>query len=109
GWLVFFQPIGGGLLFAIFPVLLLAVAWFGSCGVKLTAALIAAIGISASFYGAGPFSGGTLNEDLLHLQLFLTSVAAAALLLPAFRATGSFLLPSSLLLAGWVLSGWLFL
>ncbi|SDR81123.1 PAS domain S-box-containing protein [Opitutus sp. GAS368] len=108
GWLVFFQPVGNGFLFAIFPVLLLAVVWFGAVGARLTAFLISALGIGAAFLGTGPFAGGSLNEDLLHLQLFLTSVAAAALLLPVFRATGRLLPSSLLLLAGWALSGWLF-
>src|SRR5882762_511571 len=107
GWVVFFQPAGSTWLFAIFPVLLLAVAWFDSAGVKLAAFFISAIGISAAFLGSGPFSGGSLNEDLLHLQLFLTSVATAALLLPLFRAAGRLMLSSVLLVIAWVLSGWL--
>ena len=107
-WLVFFQPAGSRWLFALFLVLLLAVAWFGSVGAKLAAFLISALGIGAAFLGSGPFAGGSLNEDLLHLQLFLTSVATAALLLPVFRSTGRLLLPSVLLVAAWALGGWLF-
>ena len=108
GWVVFFHPLGGPLLFAIFPVLLLAVAWFGSTGVKLTAFLFAGVGISAAFFGSGPFAGSSLNENLLYLQLFLTSVGTAALLLPLFQATGRLILPSVMLVMAWVLSGWLF-
>lgn len=108
GWAVFFRPEGGVYLFAIFPVLLLAVGWFGSPGGKLTGLLISAISISAAMDGSGPFTGGTLNQDLLRLQLFLTSVATAALVLPAFRAAGNLLLPGTVLLVGWSVSGWLF-
>lgn len=107
-WAVFFRPQGAPFLFAIFPVLLVAVAWFGSSGVKLTGLLISTIAIGAAFAGSGPFSGGTLNLDLLRLQLFLTSVAVVALVLPTFRAAGSLLLPGAVLLLGWSLSGWLF-
>ncbi len=105
---VFFEPSGGRWLFVIFPVLLLAVAWFGSVGVKFVGFLIAAAGISAAWAGSGPFTGDSLNENLLHLQLFLTSVGTAALLLPLFRASGRLFLSSVLLMAAWALSGWLF-
>ena len=88
--LVFFLPHGTGFLFAIFPVLLVAVAWFGSPGVKLAALLISAISIVAANFGSGPFTGGALHQDLLGLQMFLASVAVAALVLPAFRAAGLF-------------------
>jgi signal transduction histidine kinase len=106
--LVFYSRSGVGFLFAIFPVLLLAAALLGGLGVKLTAALISAIGISAAFAGSGPFATGAVNEDLLHLQLFLSSVAIAALVLPAFRAAGSLLMAGGVLLVLWLLSGWLF-
>ena len=107
-WLVFFRASGGSWLFLLFPVLLLAFAWLDSAGVKLAAFLIAALGIGGTFHGTGSFTGGSLKEDLLHLQLFLTSVGATALLLPVFRATGRLLLSSILLVAAWALSGWLF-
>ena len=106
--LVFFQPVGTEFLFAVFPMLLLAVAWFGSTGVALTALVISGVGISAAFFGSGPFVGDSLNSELLHLQLFLTSVGIAALVLPIYRAVGSLVLPGAVLLAGWTLSGWLF-
>lgn len=107
-WAVFFQSNGAIFLFAIFPVMLAAAAWLGSFGVKATALMISAIGVSAAFYGSGPFAGGSLNEGLLQLQLFLTSVAMAALVLPAFRAAGSLGLAGGVLLVMWLVSGWLF-
>jgi PAS domain S-box-containing protein len=72
------------------------------------AVLVSTCSVVAAFYGAGPFTGGSLNQDLLRLQLFLTSVAAAALVLPIFRRAGDLRLPSLVLLSGWTLSGWLF-
>jgi hypothetical protein len=107
-WLVFYSTAGAGYLLAIFPVLLLATAWFDAAGVRLVACLVCAAAILAAFLGSGPFTGGTLNDDLLRLQLFLTSVAAAALVLPTFRRMGDLLLPGLVLLFGWLLSAWLF-
>ncbi len=108
GGLVFLMPNGHGFLFGIFPLLLLAVAWLGSPGVKWMAVVITAIAVGAAFTGAGPFTGGSLNEELLRLQMFLTSVAAAALFLPAIRAAGNLQLPGLVLMLGWLLSGGLF-
>lgn len=108
GGLVFFLPNGDGFLFGIFPLLLLSVAWLGAPGVKWAAVAIAAIAVSAAVAGSGPFSGGTLNEELLRLQLFMTSVAAAALFLPVIRHSGNLKLPGLVLMFGWLLSGGLF-
>ena len=107
-WTIFYRPGGGSFVFAIFPVMLLAAAWLDSWGVKLTALMISAVGISAAFAGSGPFASGAVNQDLLHLQLFLSSVAIAALVLPVFRAAGSLLMAGGVLLAMWLVSGWLF-
>ncbi len=107
-WLVFYRPGGGGFLLAVFPVLLLAASWFDAPGVRLVALVVSSSSILAAFLGAGPFTGGTLNQDLLRLQIFLTSVAMAALVLPVFRRGGNLPLPILVLLFGWTLSAWLF-
>ncbi len=108
GGLVFLQPEGGRLLFAIFPVLLLAALWFDAAGVRAMAFSFSTLAITATFFGSGPFTSDSLNENLLHLQFFLTSVGIAALILPLFRHTGRLLAASALLLFAWGLSGWLF-
>jgi len=107
-WLIFHRAAGAGYLLAVFPVLLLATAWFDAVGVRIIACVIGADSILAAFFGSGPFTGGSLNDDLLRLQLFLTSVAAAALVLPMLRRMGDLPLPSAVLLFGWGLSAWLF-
>jgi PAS domain S-box-containing protein len=106
--LVFYRPEGGSFLLAVFPVMLLATGWFDSSGVRLVACLVSSGSILATVLGSGPFAGGTLNQDLLRLQIFLTSVATAALVLPIFRRAGGLHLPSLVLLFGWTLSAWLF-
>lgn len=97
-----------GVLFAVFPLLLLAVAWFGSAGAMSTAFAISLIGVGSTFFGTGPFVADSLNDNLIHLQLFLTSVAITAIILPNFIKSGNFALPFAVMMVGWILSGWMF-
>ena len=108
GWLSFGTEDGGKFLFSVFPILLLATIWFGAPGVRCVAILIAVGGITGEFAGRGLFGGGDANGSLLNLQIFLASVAVAALVLPVFRVRGNILLPVAVLLVGWTLSGWVF-
>lgn len=108
GWVAFMVVGGGVFLFAIFPALLLVTVWFGAPGARLMALLIAAAGIAAEYRGLGPFAGGSAEGNLLNLHLFLAAVSVAALFLPLFRARGNLLLPVTVLLVGWALSGWIF-
>ncbi len=107
-WLAFSFVRWRAFLFSVFPVLLLAMGWFGAAGARFGALLIAGAGITAEFAGHGLFGGGTGHSNLLQLQVFLASVAVAALVLPLFRVRGSMLVPVTVLLVGWTLSGWLF-
>ncbi|MBE2213280.1 MAG: CHASE domain-containing protein [Opitutaceae bacterium] len=99
---------GSRVAFIVFPVLLLAAAWFGARGSRIVAFLVAATMVGASAFGADLFSSESVNQSRLLLQLFLGAVGLTALMLPAFRASGSLLLPGLVLLAGWSFSGWLY-
>ena len=107
-WLAFMLPGGAGFLFAFFPVLLLAMTWFGSSGARWTALLIPMVGITAAYFGHGPFTTGEANRDLLNLQVFLAVVTITALVLPVFGTGRNSRLPVAILLLGWTLSGWVF-
>ena len=85
---------GTPFLFLVFPILLVAVAWAWPLGVKLAALGVSTVSVRGTVSGAGPFLGGSLNENLLHLQLFLALVAVTALTPAAFRVAGSLLLPA---------------
>jgi PAS domain S-box-containing protein len=108
GWLAFMVPTGGVFLFAIFPVLLLAMTWFGSPGARWAAVLISMAGILAASIGHGPFTTGEANQDLLNLQVFLAAVTITALVLPVFGTGHNSRWPVAVLLVGWTLSGWVF-
>ena len=62
----------------------------------------------ATHAGVGAFAGGTVRENLQNLNLFLAAVSLTGLAVGAFRTSGSLLLPGTVLVAGWVLSGWLY-
>jgi signal transduction histidine kinase/CheY-like chemotaxis protein/integral membrane sensor domain MASE1 len=106
--LVFWSPWGNQALFLLFPALLAAALWLGPIGTKITAFLLVGFGIWSTSLGHGPFASGLMNENLLQLDLFATSVPLAAMLLSVLGEEGSLLLPGLLLLVGWGLSGWLF-
>lgn len=106
--LAFMLPNGGAFLFGLFPLLLLALVGFGPAGARLVALLIAIIGVGATYFGHGPFTTGAANQDLLNLQVFLGAVTVTTLVLPIFGIDRRSRLPVTVLLVGWILSGWVF-
>ncbi len=107
-YLVLFRGDASRFLFAVFPMILIATAWLGPLGARLSAVAIAAAAAWATNAGMGAFTGGTLDENLHDLEIFLLSVPLTALALGAFRAAGSLVLPGGVLVAGWALGGWLY-
>jgi integral membrane sensor domain MASE1 len=106
-WITFLRPASAPLLFLIFPVLLLAVSWFGAPGVKLAALACCVAGVWGTLAGYGPFASGSRSLSLLHLELFLWSVPLTAMGLAAYRTLGNMMLAGVVLMCGWGLSGWL--
>jgi signal transduction histidine kinase/integral membrane sensor domain MASE1 len=107
-YFVFFRPENSYLLFSVFVFILAAAAWIGPPGARLTALVIAASAVWATHIGVGVFAGDTVRENLQNLNLFLAAVSLTGLAVGAYRSSGSLLLPGSVLLAGWALSGWLY-
>jgi signal transduction histidine kinase len=70
--------------------------------------VIASAAVWATHIGVGAFAGGTVRENLQNLNLFLAAVSLTGLAVGAFRTSGSLLMPGCVLVAGWVLSGWLY-
>ena len=107
-YFVFFRPEASYLLFSVFVLILVAAVWLGPPGARATALVIAAAAVWATHVGVGVFAGGTVRENLQNLNLFLLAVSLTGLAVGAYRSSGSLLLPGSVLLAGWALSGWLY-
>jgi PAS domain S-box-containing protein len=108
GAAVFFRSGGTPFLFLMFPWLFAVSAAFRVPGAQAGALLLATISVLGTAAGLGPFSSGSLNDNLLHLQLFLVSVGVTAMVLPAFKLHAGWWLPAAVLLLGWALSGYLF-
>jgi signal transduction histidine kinase/integral membrane sensor domain MASE1 len=107
-YLVFFRPEASFLLFSVFLLILFSAAWGGSPAARVSALVIASAAVWATHIGVGSFAGDTVRENLQNLNLFLAAVSLTGLAVGAFRSSGSLLLPGSVLVAGWVLSGWLY-
>jgi len=107
-YFVFFRPETSNLLFSVFLLILFSAAWVGPPAARISALVIAASAVWATHIGVGAFAGGTDRENLQNLNLFLAAVSLTGLAVGAFRSSGSLLLPGTVLVAGWVLSGWLY-
>ena len=103
---VMFSPAGHAYVFAVFPLLLFAAWLHPAAGPLVLAAFVAAAALAAAAHGGGPFVGAHRNDALLRLQGFLAGVAVTALVLPIFQRSPRWRLPTAVLLAGWLLSGW---
>jgi len=107
-YFIFFRPEVSHLLFAVFALIFLAASCAGPTAARVVALVIATSAVWATHQGVGVFTGGTVRDDLVNLDLFLVAVSLTGMALGAFRNSGSLVLPGSVLLAGWALSGWLF-
>lgn len=111
GWLfyfVFFNTDGGRFLFLLFPILLFAVRSLQSAWVLGVSFIICTASIVATVNGYGPFSVGSLNERLIHLQLFLGSIAITSLVLFGFGKDKLSKIPTYVLLISWFIAGAIF-
>lgn len=91
-------------LFALFPLLLLVAHRTNRFGIFFSSFLICLICVLGTANGYGPFRGGTLNQNLIHLQLFLSSLAVTALVISDYKRVISLRRPSFVLLVGWGVS-----
>jgi signal transduction histidine kinase/integral membrane sensor domain MASE1 len=107
-YFVFFRPEAAYLLFSVFLLILVSAVWAGPPAARVSALVIASAAVWATHIGVGVFAGGTVRENLQNLDLFLAAVSLTGLAVGAFRTSGSLLLPGSVLVAGWILSGWLY-
>ncbi len=77
---------GVTLAFPIFPLIVLAAMRFRQAGAVLAALTVSAIAVAYTANGAGPFTGGPEDIDLLDAQVFVGLAALAGLLVAAMRS-----------------------
>ena len=105
---VFFQSKWSGWLYAVFALILIAAAWLGPAGARLSALMVVLAAVWATHLGLGTFVGGSFRADIQNLDLFVAAVSLMGLVLGAFCSAGHLGLPGTVLLAGWAVSGWLY-
>ncbi len=102
---VFETSFGPGFLFVIFLPLLLAAIWMDSFWTHVLSLLTCVWAILATIDGSGPFIGNSINDNLVHLQLFLMGLGITALGLGSLRQESLHQRTVIALLSGWILSG----
>lgn len=107
-YFVFVMPKGGSFLFLLFPLLYVAVKTIGRNFVYFQSAFIAAFGVIATVNGYGPCAIGSLNERLVHLQLFLTTIAVTGIFLAGIGRRRLSKIPSLVLMTCWLFAGGIF-
>jgi signal transduction histidine kinase/CheY-like chemotaxis protein/integral membrane sensor domain MASE1 len=107
-WIFVVSAAGASWLFVVFPILLCVAFWCGSGSVRIAGLVVCCFAVWGTTLGNGPFTGGSLNENLINLVLFLAAVQLTALLLPLFRPARAIALSTAVLVLGWALGGWVF-
>lgn len=104
-WITFGPARVDGIIFGVFPVLLLTAARFGAAGVRLMVFLFAAAATLAASSGRAPSPLDGIASDPIWARWFIVVVAFVALVLPAIHRRRSLLrpLPLGLLLTGWMM------
>ncbi len=105
GLLLFVQGSTGPLIFVVYPVTLIASIVWGGFASQLLVLFVFFLTSYLTTKGVGPFIGRTLNENLVHLQLFLSSLALTANVLPALSLARMRYTAIPVLLIGWTGSG----
>ncbi len=103
--LIFFHDLGPPLLFLALPLLLLACSWFGPAGCAWATIGLVAFATLAALAGNTAAEGTALNNRILNLDIFLFALAITTLMISTFHQKGRFLIPATLFLAGWSVSG----
>lgn len=95
-------------LFILFPILLLITESLDVIWLYLSCVLICVCAVTQTFAGYGPFVGGTLNESLIHLQIFLAGLILTAIGVSSLKQIQFGWAPKLALLFGWLFSGFTF-
>ncbi|MBC7658866.1 MAG: CHASE domain-containing protein [Chitinophagaceae bacterium] len=107
-YFIFVSDSGAPCLFLVFPYILLCVNRLGSLAGFVASFSFGIISVTTTFYGIGIFQSGNLNSDLIHLQIFLSSLSITALVLPEIWRGGSNRPTAVVLLSSWILAAGIF-
>ncbi len=102
---IFATPGGNSYLFIVFLPLLIAGIWFDSLLIYFISFLTGFSATYATLHGHGPFAEHVLNENIIHLQLFLLGLGITSLGLGSLRQEGFHKRSLLALVFGWTIAG----
>lgn len=105
GQFVFTSEVGKPYLFLIFVPLLLTANWFDSLWIYAVSLGVCVLAVFQTIHGNGPFAGNSVNDNLIHLQIFLAGLSVTAVGLGSLKQEGFHVRLNLALLFGWILSG----
>jgi|GEM_PF-390670 len=107
-WLIFIRSEGSTYMFFVFPFLFWVVAATGEKGISLTAVLISIIGVYSAKFGFGVFKHGSLNSNLINLELFTLSIGLCSLMMTDLKKNYPLKQPGLVLFISWLLAALFF-
>lgn len=107
-WLIFIHHEGSTYLFFLFPFLFWVCAVTGEKGLTLAAVLISIGGVISAKFGYGVFKHGSLNSNLVNLELFTFSIGFSSLLMADLKKNYPMKQPGQVLFISWLLAALLF-
>ncbi len=105
-YFVFGSDFGKSYLFCIFIGIYLPALWFNSFWIYLTSLCICSYAVYQTSTGHGPFTSSfSVNESLIHLQIFVAALAITSMGLESIKTEKLFWRSSVVLIVGWILAG----
>ncbi|MGZ3775489.1 MAG: CHASE domain-containing protein [Pseudobdellovibrionaceae bacterium] len=97
-----------GNIFVVFLILLFINIYLGAISLFVSSFTACIFAVYLTVQGVGPFVGGPINDNLLNLQLFLSSLALTALVLDSLKRIRQMGITIVILLISWIGSSFLF-
>lgn len=107
-WLIFIHEEGSIYLFFLFPYLFWVIDSAGERGITLATVLFSIVGAYSIKFGFGVFKHGSVNSNLLNLELFSLSVGISSLMMIDLKKQSPLKRPGQILFASWLLAGLFF-
>ncbi len=107
-FVLFKTTVGPSLLFLLMPCYVMVAYVLNIRWAYLFAAIVCAVGVWATIGDFGPFIGGTLNQNLIRFQLFLTGSIVTVILVEYLVRVKTLFWPTIALISGWLVSGMAF-
>ncbi|MCB0370224.1 MAG: CHASE domain-containing protein, partial [Bdellovibrionales bacterium] len=103
--IIFYKNIGSSYVFILYPLLLISVWTSGLRFTYLVTLAISVLGLYLTLNNLGPFSHGSINNNLLRYQFFTASLMITTLVLEYLYKIREYKWSSVALIGSWFLTG----